>query len=128
MPDREDVLVALGEKLAELEKIAAVGLERVARQPTLEFEVREEVDDQLVELRDGNGHADTEFAAPAPRPSSRKRGCAPREQAAAAQRRREERALLSQVGAHQLGWQAAARVAVEVDRVILRRQRDRRQQ
>ena len=37
------------EETAELEQVRAVGLERVARQPALEFEVGEEVQHQVLE-------------------------------------------------------------------------------
>ena len=45
--------VPLVEEGAELEQVGAVGGERVARQPALELEVGEEVEDERLEVAEG---------------------------------------------------------------------------
>jgi len=48
-PDRERIGAPLGEKGAVLKKVGAVGVEGVARQPPLEFEVGEEIEHKALE-------------------------------------------------------------------------------
>ena len=66
--------VALGQEGSVLEQIGSIGRERVASQPTLELQVREEVEDQrleagldrvraLLRLLDRDGHASLFYPA-----------------------------------------------------------------
>ena len=48
-PDGERVGTALGEKGPVLQQVGAVGVERVAREPTLELQVGEKVEHQALE-------------------------------------------------------------------------------
>ena len=49
VPDRERIVAGAPEPLAELEQVGAVGLQRVAREPALELQVGEEVEQQVLE-------------------------------------------------------------------------------
>ena len=79
--DRERIVAAAPQPVAELQQVGAVGLERVARQAALELEVGEEVEQQVLErvraaqpvskIREAGGRwgvaSDTSFQASARR-------------------------------------------------------------